>query len=81
MHDIKLKPVKSSNLKAVGYHPESQTLRVEFAKGNGSYDYTGVPAEEHEALIASGSPGNHFHGRIKMAYPHTKVAAEHSEKR
>lgn len=70
MHDIKMQPVKSSNLKAVGYHPESQTLRIQFA--NGSYDYTGVPAEEHEALMASGSPGSHFHSRIRSTYPVTK---------
>ncbi|BDG35239.1 KTSC domain-containing protein [Saccharococcus caldoxylosilyticus] len=34
-------PVVASNLRAVGYDPISQTLRIEFH--NGTYEYYNVP--------------------------------------
>ena len=36
-------PVRSSNLKAIGYNVETQTLEVEFLNGH-VYSYAGVPA-------------------------------------
>ncbi|MBU1145902.1 MAG: KTSC domain-containing protein [Firmicutes bacterium] len=44
MPDEKVIPmfeVASSNIKAIGYHPSTLTLRIQF-KAGGRYDYLGV---------------------------------------
>lgn len=61
---MKMHPVTSSNLKAVGYDPETKTLRVQFSSG-GSYDYPGVDPELHEQFLAADSVGKFFHSRIR----------------
>lgn len=56
--------VKSSNVRAVGYDPETETMRVEFANGR-SYDYPGTSSEEHQRLVSAGSIGKHFHKHFR----------------
>lgn len=58
------KPVKSSNLKSVGYDPTSKTLEVEF-QGGAVHQYAGVPPEKHAALMKAKSVGSHFHKHIR----------------
>ncbi|MEJ2792085.1 KTSC domain-containing protein [Iodobacter sp. LRB] len=58
--------VSSSNLKAVGYDPASQTLQIAFRNG-GRYEYYNVPPAIHAALMAASSKGAYFHARIKNA--------------
>lgn len=53
---LKLNPVKSSNVDAVGYDAASQTLQVRF-KGGKTYDYAGVPAAVNTALNQAESVG------------------------
>ena len=57
-------PVKSSNLKSVGYDQTSKTLRVEFHNG-ASWDYSGIEPNEHAAMMHAPSIGSHFHAHIK----------------
>ena len=57
-------PVKSSNLKSVGYDQTSKTLRVEFNNG-ASWDYFGVAPNEHAEMMHAQSIGSHFHAHIK----------------
>ena len=67
-------PVSSSNLAAVGYIAETATLRIQFLHG-GVYDYQGVSAEIHEALMAAPSKGQYFDQFIKKGgYPYNKIA-------
>lgn len=68
-----MQPVESSNVSAVGYDPDSQTLHVEF-KGGSRYEYAGVPPEAHAELMQSDSIGRHLHERIKSAHQHKKLA-------
>ena len=65
-------PVSSSDIHAIGYDAETQTLEVEFIKG-AVYQYTGVPANEHEAIMNADSKGRYFNANIKGRYPHTKL--------
>ena len=68
---IDLKPVASSAIKAVGYHPQTGTLRLEFYSG-GIYDYAGVTPEKHAALTAAESIGRHFLDHIRGKHDHTR---------
>ncbi len=69
---MKHKNVKSSNIKSIGYDEDSQILEVRFLKG-GLYQYLGVPPEEHQALMASGSCGSCLSDRIKGRYRYVRV--------
>lgn len=62
-----LHPVQSSNIDAVGYDPETQTLSVRFHSGD-TFHYAGVPPGEYQDLISAGSIGGQFHRRIKGRY-------------
>jgi hypothetical protein len=48
--------VASSNVRAVGYDPASETLEVEFHNGN-VYQYAPVTPEQHAELLGSESIG------------------------
>jgi hypothetical protein len=65
-------PVNSSDIHAIGYDAETQTLEVEFIKG-AVYQYTGVPPNEHEAIMNADSKGRYFNANIKGRYPHAKL--------
>lgn len=68
---IPMERVVSSNVKAIGHDPATKTLRIEFLHG-GTYDYEGVPATVHQALMASDSKGSHFHKNIRGQYVQRK---------
>lgn len=65
-------PVKSSNLKSVGYDPATKTLEVEFHSG-AVHRYAGIPSGHHQNLIKSKSPGSYFHTHIKDAFASNQV--------
>ena len=68
---IDLQPVKSSNVKAVGYHEPTRTLRVQFHNGS-VYDYHDVPPNKHKDLMAADSVGRHLHRHIIGSHEHLK---------
>jgi hypothetical protein len=57
-------PVKSSNLKSVGYDSKTGTLEVEFNSG-AVHQYHGVLPHLHTKLMAAKSPGSYFHAEIR----------------
>lgn len=63
---MQMVPVKSSNIKAVGFDHEADTLHIEF--NNGTYVFKDVPPEAHRALMDAESVGSHFHKHIKGKY-------------
>lgn len=66
-------PVQSSSLASVGYDPDSGTLEVEFHTAS-VYQYFGVPAEVHQALLDAPSKGRFLDQVIKRTgYPYAKV--------
>ncbi len=72
---IPLEEVESSNIVAIGYHRQSQTLRMRF-QGDRYYDYPMVLESEYEALMAAESKGTFFNSRIKPMYGHRSVREE-----
>lgn len=65
-------PVESSNIKGVGYDPDTRQMRVEFHSG-AVHDYADVPASDHQVFMASGSKGKHYHRHIRGIHAGTKV--------
>lgn len=58
-------PVESKLLTGIAYHPESQTLEVEFSKSGAVYRYHGIDQSAHDAMLAAPSIGSHFLKHIK----------------
>ncbi len=50
---MQMEPVDSSNVSAVGYDPVTETLHVKY-KGGPLYEYSGVPQNTHDELMAAG---------------------------
>jgi len=65
-------PVSSSNIRSVGYDPETRTLEIEFLSG-GIYQYFNVPKPIYNALMVASSHGSYFHHHIKDQYRWTKI--------
>ena len=72
MIDIQKIPVTSSNIEAIGYDENSETLRVWFTN-NAIYDYEKVPKFEFDSLRLSVSTGAHFAAKIKGKYSFKKL--------
>ncbi len=72
---IPLEEVESSNIVAIGYHRQSQTLGIRFQQDR-YYDYPMVPQSEYELLMAAESKGKFFNTRIKPMYGHCSVREE-----
>ena len=73
MNQIKRKPVKSSNLKSIGYDSSLKVLEVEFLNG-ALYQYSDVPADAFMELMAAESHGVYFCANIKPVYEFKKVS-------
>lgn len=65
-------PVTSSNISAIGYDADSQTLEVEFTNGS-VYEYSGVPPNEYEGFMDADSKGKYLHANIKDRYPFVRT--------
>jgi hypothetical protein len=61
---MKMQPVQSGAIRAIGYDPDGQVLHVEFASGH-TYSYEDVTPAEHEALANADSIGAHFAKHIR----------------
>jgi len=59
-----LTPVTSSNIKAVGHDPATNTLYVQFFT-NTTYSYRPVSAQTAADMLAAESVGKFFHRHIK----------------
>jgi hypothetical protein len=64
--------VSSSNIRSVGYEPDSFTLEIEFNDGS-TYQYYGVPEVEFDAFMNSSSKGRYFNAYIKGRYDTSRV--------
>lgn len=73
---MKLTPVKSTNIKAIGHDPASKKLVVQFNSG-AAHAYEGVSADDHAALMAAtDSHGKHFNANIIKKFPSSKYDGE-----
>lgn len=70
--DMQRIPVKSSNLRTVGYDPTTRTLEIEFKSG-GIYQYNGVTPQVYDGLMNAASHGEYFAQSIRDRYPTIKI--------
>jgi len=61
-------PVRSSNIRSIGYDPGTLTLEVEFGTGT-IYVYSNVPGHIHQQLTTASSKGSFFNNHIKGRFP------------
>jgi len=76
---IKMNPVVSSNVEAVGYHPDLQIFQIRFKSGQ-TFQFFNVPPETFEEMKASDSIGKFFHARIKNQFSGDKLGANQERK-
>ena len=60
-------PVRSSNIKAVGYDNTTLVLEIEFHDG-GIYQYLDFSKSSYDDFVKAGSKGSYFHRHIKGKY-------------
>ncbi len=65
-------PVESSNVKAVGHDPDTNTMHVQFHSGE-TYAVDGVDSEKHAAFMGAESKGRHFHRAFRKHHTVTKL--------
>lgn len=65
-------PVRPSNIRSVGYDPNTRTLEIEFHSG-GIYQYSAVPEIVYQGLMRAFSKGSYFHDHIKDRYSFRQV--------
>jgi len=65
-------PVSSSNIEAIGYDAENETVYVRFLNGS-TYAYKGVPEHEFENLRTAPSVGSYLNRNYKNVYPYERV--------
>ena len=69
---MKMEPVNSSNVAAVGYDEDSQTLQVEFNNGS-TYQYFDVPKAIYDGLYHANSVGGYLNANIKGSFRFSRV--------
>ena len=74
---MKMTPIRSTNIKAIGYDDIERELVIEFP--NGTYVYHDVPREVHAGLVVSESKGGYLAKHIKGRYEFTKKPPKKGE--
>ena len=69
--EIKMEPVKSSNIAKQGYDPATKTFKIQFLSGS-TYLHHDVPQDVYDEWLAADSKGSRYHSNIKR-FRHTKV--------
>lgn len=60
-------PRASTNIAAVSYDPDAQTLTVTFVSGD-VYEYADVPDSVYRGFTAAGSAGKYFFRNVRGVY-------------
>lgn len=64
--------VESSNIDAVAYDSDSETLYIRF-KGGAEYEYRDVPEFVYEGLLEAESKGKYFWRYIRNIYSYGRI--------
>ena len=64
--------VSSTNVRAIGYDSQTETLEVEFVNGR-VYQYYGVPDQIHAQFMEAPSKGQFLNYYVKNHYPYSRV--------
>jgi hypothetical protein len=65
--------VESTTLATVAYDEAQDLLRLEFRR-QAIYEYSGVPAIVHQALLGASSKGSYFNQAIRGRFPYRRVS-------
>lgn len=68
---MKMLPVDSTHIAAIGHDPSTNTLAVTFHRG-GTYHYADVPVDKHQALLTADSLSEAFRTLVKGQHDHEK---------
>jgi hypothetical protein len=68
--DVKMTPISSSAIEAVGYDPSTGRMRIRFTGGS-EYDFCGVPEHVYRDLMSASSSGIYYNDHIRDRYPCT----------
>ncbi len=66
-------PVTSSNIRSIGYDPQSALLEVEFTSGD-VYQYFNVPEHLYRGLMNASSKGQFLSDYIRNSYRYQKIS-------
>jgi hypothetical protein len=69
---MRVTAVESTTLATVGYDEAQQLLQLGF-RNRAIYQYFGVPALVHEALLGAPSKGSYFNRTIRGYFPYSRV--------
>lgn len=67
--------VESAALTAIAYDESTGRLRLEF-RSHAVYEYFGVPAEVHGALLRAPSVGACFNKLVRGCFPHCLLVSD-----
>jgi hypothetical protein len=65
-------PVKSSNIKSVGYDRTARALEIEFHSGQ-VHQYADVPPTKHAEMLKAKSIGQYFHQSIRTKHKSKQI--------
>ncbi len=65
-------PVRSSNLRSVGYDSSTRSLEIEFRMGR-LYVYSNVPEAVYDGLMQAPSKGRYHHRHILGRYRYQRL--------
>lgn len=71
--------VESTTLATVAYDEARELLRLEF-RSRAIYQYWGVPAIVHEALLCAPSKGGYFNQAIRGRFPYSRISHFRAER-
>ena len=77
---MRVTAVESTTLATVGYDEARQLLQLGF-RNRAIYQYFGVPALVHEALLGAPSKGSYFNQTIRGCFPYCRVGDFQGEAR
>jgi len=70
--------VESSTLATIAYDRTRELLQLEF-NSRALYQYFGVPATVHEALLCAPSKGSYFNQVIRGKFPYSRICNGQAE--
>jgi len=66
-------PVSSTNIRSIGYDPQSAIIEVEFTSGD-VYQYFDVPEHLYNGLMSASSKGQFLNDYIRNSYRYQKIS-------
>lgn len=78
---IKMTPIESSAIAAIGHDPLTKTLAVQYKRDGSIYHYENVSAQKYKGIVDAASSGERLNKNVLLpaAHPYTKATPISSE--